>query len=485
VSSNHPQLLEHALFQAALPIIHRLERAGFETVFVGGCVRDRLAGRDISDVDIATSAAPDQVIEQFEHVIPTGLQHGTVTVVMDGEAYEVTTFRKESTYEAYRKPSSVEFISDLAEDLLRRDFTINAMAINGRGQLLDPFGGQEDLRNGLVRCVGDADARLQEDALRMLRGIRFAAEFGTGLEPIESATWAAILRHRSLLRHIAMERVGVELHKMVKGRQPDQAMRLLHASGLLAHTKEALPLAGEAALARWSQYAGPQRSAEYGAECGADAESQAGLTLSALGHPSSRWAALCIASGLDEQEARALMQALRYSRHYEDEVTKLVALHLRGLAQLEQAADDWRRSWTKLILEYGTHYAERWLELLEQAPDLTNRSMESLDIACGRGELGTDVEQGTAGAANSQKRSASASIGARLEGLRLVLQELPVHSLQQLVVNGNDLMRQLALRPGPHIRELLQELLLQAALGEVPNEQEALLLAARRLAEKE
>lgn len=468
--SNEEKLLAHPVFQSALPILHRLEEAGFETVFVGGCVRDLLAGRDISDVDIATAATPEQVVALFEHVIPTGLQHGTVTVVEDGTTYEITTFRKESAYEAYRKPSGVEFISDLSEDLRRRDYTINAMAVNRRGQLFDPFGGWDDLRGGRVRCVGNADARLQEDALRMLRGIRFAAEFGTGDQPIESATWTAMLRHRMLLQHIAMERVGAELHKMVKGRQPDQAVRLLLASGLLKHTKETLPLASEAAWTKWRQYT--ESHEDDGA--GSGAVSQPKLRLSEVKRPVGRWAAICLACGLDEQAAGLLMHALRYSRQQGDDVVQLVSLHRRGLTLRGQGPEAWRRQWTQLVLAYGVCLAQWWLELLTQAPALSGHTAPAV-----RGIRGHELP--SEGVEQSEAYGASLP----LTELQRVMDELPVHSLKQLAVNGSDVMQQLSLKPGPRIRALLQELLLLTALGEVPNEHGELLLAARRLIEKE
>ena len=184
--------------------------------------------------------------------MPTGLQHGTVTVLIAQGTYEVTTFRKEAAYEGFRRPASVEYISDLTEDLKRRDFTMNAMAMDGAACCMDPFGGQEDLAAGVLRCVGVAEERFGEDALRMLRCIRFASTYG--LE-IEASTWQALLANAPLLRHIAMERVRSELQRMVEGPAPARAVRLLLASGLLAHLKKQLPLpfeAGSPGMTRWT-----------------------------------------------------------------------------------------------------------------------------------------------------------------------------------------------------------------------------------------
>lgn len=182
---------EELLYAEAKQVMRHLLDTGHEAYIVGGSVRDRLLGRPIGDIDIATSALPEQVMALFRRVVPTGLAHGTVTVVMDHYTYEVTTFRKESAYEDHRRPEEVEFIDDLEEDLRRRDFTINAMALDIEGRLRDPFGGRADLERRLIRCVGDPETRFREtpcgccgasgsrrcwaDALPSRRGGRFSA----------------------------------------------------------------------------------------------------------------------------------------------------------------------------------------------------------------------------------------------------------------------------------------------------------------------
>ena len=154
-------------------IISQLEAAGFEAYAVGGCVRDSLLGREPDDWDVTTSAKPLQVKEVFRHTIDTGIQHGTVTVMLDHEGFEVTTYRIDGEYEDSRHPKEVIFTANLVEDLKRRDFTINAMAYNDRSGIVDAFGGMEDLDKGVIRCVGEARERFREDALRMLRAVRF------------------------------------------------------------------------------------------------------------------------------------------------------------------------------------------------------------------------------------------------------------------------------------------------------------------------
>ena len=172
-------------------ILQTLERAGFEARYVGGCVRDTLLGRPVHDWDIASQALPEDVLRLFPRCVPTGLQHGTVTVLLDGTSAEVTTYRLDGAYHDSRHPDGVRFVRSLADDLARRDFTINAMAMDLSGSITDLFGGREDLARGVIRCVGDAETRFREDALRMLRARRFAAQLGFALE---AGTEAAIGR---------------------------------------------------------------------------------------------------------------------------------------------------------------------------------------------------------------------------------------------------------------------------------------------------
>ncbi|BCJ85422.1 CCA tRNA nucleotidyltransferase [Effusibacillus dendaii] len=193
-------------------VLDTLLNAGFEAYLVGGCVRDKLLGLTPGDYDVATNALPDQVQSLFPHTVPTGIQHGTVSVLEDGERIEVTTFRREGVYKDARRPSEVRFDASLQEDLARRDFTINAMAQDRFGNLFDPFGGQSDLEQQIIRAVGDPSARFQEDALRMLRAVRFSAVLGF---QIESETWRSIIQHAPIIGRIARERIRDEWNKMV------------------------------------------------------------------------------------------------------------------------------------------------------------------------------------------------------------------------------------------------------------------------------
>ena len=193
----------------AAALLDTLHAAGYAAYAVGGCVRDSLLGRTAHDWDLCTSALPQQVMELFgtEQCIPTGLQHGTVTIKYGGQLYETTTFRTEGSYTDGRHPDEVQFVPDVREDLARRDFTINAMAYNEVEGLVDPFGGQKDLQNGLLRAVGEPQQRFTEDALRILRTLRFAAVLGFSVEP---RTDAALRMKAPLLRCIAPERILLE-----------------------------------------------------------------------------------------------------------------------------------------------------------------------------------------------------------------------------------------------------------------------------------
>ena len=210
-------------------ILNTLERSGYEARLVGGCVRDTLLHRRPNDWDVATAAAPEAVTELFERTVPTGIRHGTVTVLYGGSACEVTTYRVEGAYSDHRRPDSVRFTSRLEEDLSRRDFTVNAMAMDASLAITDPFGGREDLSRRLIRCVGDARERFTEDALRMLRAVRFAAQLDFALD---SAALEAIAGCAPLCSALSPERVAAELRAVLASRDPDMVW-LMADLGLL------------------------------------------------------------------------------------------------------------------------------------------------------------------------------------------------------------------------------------------------------------
>ncbi|WP_442960414.1 CCA tRNA nucleotidyltransferase [Pseudobutyrivibrio ruminis] len=209
-------------------IINILESNGHEAYAVGGCVRDCILGKIPHDWDITTSALPEQVKALFERTFDTGIEHGTVTVLLHGEGYEVTTYRVDGKYEDGRHPKEVTFTASLEEDLKRRDFTINAMAYNDTRGLVDLFGGEQDLQNGIIKAVGNPTERFTEDALRMLRALRFSAQLGFEIEP---ATYDAIKTLAPTLDRISAERIQVELVKLITSDHPER-MRNVYETGL-------------------------------------------------------------------------------------------------------------------------------------------------------------------------------------------------------------------------------------------------------------
>ena len=211
-------------------VIGKIRDAGYEAFAVGGCVRDTLLGRTPEDWDVTTSARPEAVKAIFERTVDTGLQHGTVTVLKNRKGYEVTTYRIDGEYHDGRHPDSVEFTPNLLEDLKRRDFTINAMAYSHETGIVDEFGGMEDLKAGIVRCVGRPEDRFTEDALRLLRALRFSAQLGF---EIEESTYAAIKTIAPNLAKVSKERVQAELTKLLLSAHPEQIL-LLKETGLSA-----------------------------------------------------------------------------------------------------------------------------------------------------------------------------------------------------------------------------------------------------------
>ncbi|PLR99723.1 CCA tRNA nucleotidyltransferase [Bacillus sp. T33-2] len=210
-------------FTQAVPIITKIEEAGFEAYFVGGSVRDQLLGRPVSDIDIASSATPAEIKLIFPKTADVGIEHGTVLVLYGGASYEVTTFRAESQYTDFRRPDRVEFIRSLKEDLRRRDFSMNAMAMDRHGYIIDPYDGRVAINNKQIVTVGAPEERFREDALRILRALRFVSQLSFS---IESRTLSSIKKLSGLLEKIAVERKTAEFEKMLTGPARERAMRL-------------------------------------------------------------------------------------------------------------------------------------------------------------------------------------------------------------------------------------------------------------------
>lgn len=219
-------------FKDAVNILKIFNEHGFEAYFVGGCVRDYLLGESFSDIDITTNALPSEVKKIFHKTIDTGIQHGTVTILINNVGYEVTTFRTEEDYKNHRAPEKVEFVSNLREDLDRRDFTINAMALDYNGKLFDYHNGEIDLNSKIIRTVNNPNERFYEDALRMLRAFRFSSRLGFD---IENETLAAIKKNAQLISYVSIERIVNEFRKLLAGKGNLKSFELLLGSKLNAY----------------------------------------------------------------------------------------------------------------------------------------------------------------------------------------------------------------------------------------------------------
>lgn len=289
----------------AQPVIKKLEKAGFEVYFVGGSVRDTLLDQPIHDVDIATSAFPQEIKAIFPRTIDVGIKHGTVLVLVGEKNYEITTFRTESTYQDFRRPDHVEFVRSLTEDLKRRDFTINAFALKEDGTIIDLFGGLEDLENHLLRAVGDPHERFHEDALRMMRGLRFVSQLGFKLE---EATFTSIKENQALLAKISVERITIEFVKMLLGKHRDRGLKMFVATGCYNYCPGLKDQ--EAALEAFSELKGPKISYE-----------------------SQAWVLLIDRLQLDEQKIRPFLKSWKCS----NDLIHTVQVVFAGLKRRRQA----------------------------------------------------------------------------------------------------------------------------------------------------
>lgn len=217
------------LFIQAKPIIERLKAAGYEAYYVGGAVRDYILKREIDDVDIATSATPLEIKSVFSNTVDVGIEHGTILVIHERRGYEVTTFRAETNYVDYRRPESVTFIRSLKDDLRRRDFTINAIAMDEEGVMIDPFNGREAIKKKCIKTVGSPTERFGEDALRLMRAVRFVSQLGFKLD---NRTEEALIQQAPLLQYIAIERIFLEMEKLLKGKHVKRALKIARKAKL-------------------------------------------------------------------------------------------------------------------------------------------------------------------------------------------------------------------------------------------------------------
>ena len=431
--------------EGAAELLDTLHRAGYAAYVVGGCVRDSLLGLTPHDWDLCTSALPQQVMELFgaQRCIPTGLQHGTVTVKQSGALYEITTFRTEGTYTDGRHPDEVHFVPDVREDLARRDFTINAMAYNEKEGLVDPFGGQADLQSGIVRAVGVPRQRFTEDALRILRLYRFAARFGFAIDPPTAQAAQELCAH---LDCVSVERIEEELAKLLSAPAP---AAYLDKKILLVILPE---LSSEALAA-----AKPVVDA-----CPAGAEN---LPI--------RLAALLLSLG--EDGTRRTLRRLRCSNACIEETAVLVR-EARGCDGSFLFGHDSGHSIARPIA-FGNRVPPQRTVLRETTvtPGFTIYARRLL----GRYNLCTVQRIAALGTALQPEHAAD------FAALSELAEQLDADGVccrvSQLAVNGRDLMAA-GVPAGPGIRKVLEALLDGVIREEYPNERQALLAAVQQLA---
>ena len=428
--------------------IAALEAQGYHTYAVGGCVRDHLLGLQPHDFDLCTAATPAQMQEVFSGfpLVLAGVKHGTVGVVTADGVVEITTFRTEGTYQDNRHPDWVNFVTSIEDDLARRDFTINAMAWSPTRGLCDPFGGQEDLKNHILRAVGEPERRFREDSLRILRGVRFAVRYGLTPEP---ATLDAMFRLTPLMENLARERVFEELNRLLPGLDSEQLLRFAPV------ITEVIP---ELKASVGFQQHNPHHAYDVFTHISHVVEN-------APPEPALRWAALLHDVGkpatytadetgcghfyghakLGAQMAEDILRRLKAPNALREEVVQLIGLHM-----LEMTPD--RKLLRRRISQYGMDFTRKLLVLMEA--DTSSKGVTK------------DLEL------------------ARFAAIRSVLDEIEAEnaclSLKGLAVGGRDLIR-LGYTPGPAVGQCLEQLLSEVLEETLPNEPALLLHRASEL----
>jgi tRNA nucleotidyltransferase (CCA-adding enzyme) len=436
-----------------LGICRRLREKGMRGWIVGGCVRDLLRGKPAKDWDVATDAKPDDVLRFFRKVIPTGIQHGTVTVLVRGVPYEVTTLRGEGAYTDGRRPDKVEFVSDIAADLARRDFTFNAIALDPvDGHIIDPFEGRKDLDARVLRAVGDPAERFAEDGLRVLRAARFAATLECDIDPDTERAMASS-RALSTYRRVSAERVRDEWMKSMLAQRPSIAFETMRRTGILAITSPELMESVGCEQNKWHAFDVWGHAMACLDACEGGPVLRTAALLHDVGKPRSRAFSdktqdytFYEHERIGAEIADPLLARLRFSNDERARIVALVRHHLICYS------DDWTDAAVR-----------RWLRRVtpELAPDLYR-----LGVADALGK-GRDAEEDVERMARLEQRVTSLlAAGAAL-------------SAKDLAVNGKDLMTELGLPPGRAIGELLAHLVDVVTEDPELNERDKLLAAAR------
>ena len=432
----------------AAVLLDALHGAGYAAYAVGGCVRDSLLGLTPHDWDLCTSARPEEVLKLFgeQRCIPTGLQHGTVTIKQDGKLYETTTFRTEGRYSDGRHPDAVHFVPDVREDLARRDFTINAMAYSAEEGLIDPFAGQADLAAGVVRAVGEPERRFEEDALRILRLYRFAARFGFVIDPVTGTAASALSAH---LNCVSVERIQEELLKLLAAPQPGDYLEPAIVGAILPELQ-------------------PLEHPEAFAECCRIVDRLPAGT----GNVPARLAALLLPLG--EERARQALRRLKCSNALIEETAVLV--REAGDGSAGSFSEDRPLGWDPAAAggRAGDGMARAVSE--EKAPGAPDATLYVRRLLGKYGLVAVERLMALAAALDPERVSeweAQAEQARQMEAAGVCCR------IAQLAVNGRDLMAA-GVKPGPGLRKTLEALLEAVITGKVPNEKEALLAEAAR-----
>jgi tRNA nucleotidyltransferase (CCA-adding enzyme) len=438
-----------AVPDTVVELCKNIERGGFRAWLVGGSLRDLLLEREPKDWDLATSATPDQMLRLFKRVVPTGIQHGTVTVVFRGQSFEVTTLRGEGGYSDARRPDHVEFIQDIERDLARRDFTVNALAYDPlEDRLVDPFGGLEDMRKGLLRTVGRAEDRFSEDGLRVLRAARFVATLELR---IDDATRAAIPTALDAFRRVSPERVRDEWLRALIAREPSRAFELMRETGILGVTSPELVEQAGCTQNRYHAYDVWTHSMKCMDACDHGAVHRLAGLLHDLGKPRTR--ALSEKTSdytfynhevVGAEMADVWLKRYRFSNEQREQVVHLVRHHLVCYS------DDWSDGAVRrFVRRVG----------LSQVDDLL-RLARADALAKGK-----DVQAELAALERLRERIEQAQ------------EQGAAFGLKDLAVDGGDVMRRLGVQPGPIIGKVLEELLQRVLDRPELNQRDALLLA--------
>ncbi len=436
-----------------LALCERLRSQGKRAWIVGGCVRDMLRGRPSNDWDVCTDARPDELMKIFPRAIPTGIEHGTVTVVSNKVHYEVTTLRGEAAYSDGRRPDAVSFVDDIAADLARRDFTVNAIAVDPvSGIVIDPFGGRADLAALVLRAVGDPMERFSEDGLRVLRAARFVATLEMELDP---ATEKAIEPTLSTFRKVSQERVRDEWVKAMKAKQPSRAFEVMRRTGILGVTCPELLLGVGMDQNKWHAFDVWKHGMECLDACVGDPILRISALLHDVGKPATRaWSdktndwTFYDHDVLGAEIAEPIATRLRFSNDEKARIVALVRHHLFHYSN--EWTDAAVRRWMKRV---GTDRIADLYALNEA--DVRAKGRDASEDLASLAALKVHVER-------------VASAGAAL-------------ATRDLKINGRDLMTGLGMKPGPMIGKVL-EALLELVLAEPElNERETLLRLAREI----